>query len=393
MKKLVILAFMGACLSACKNSTYLFGKGKILNKEVFDVQLPVVMDANLIIVTLEIEGEDYRFLFDTGAPMVVDKSLRQKLKMKKVTQKSVSDSQGNRQPLDFVKMPPFKLKHLTAEGFIAVEADLKKSPILYCLNLDGILGANFMQKGFWELNAVDTTLRFTNDFNRLNTDSVTATIPFTTKNTRTPVITARVNETEVPNITFDTGKSGIFSLPAKFFKTGYQKAPSVLSVGYQTSGLYGSKKDSIYTRNYRFALGGDSIAALPIHIQGSSSKKLLGMGYLKHYRVILNWQKQQIYLQPLKPLKISAMGRFPFYPKLQDSVVTVGVLYANLGGEGENPSVTLGDTIQSVSNIDLSRADNALFCEILEKFRAKDTLQIKLAGQSARTLTRIPLFD
>ena len=191
IKRLLILGCLFFLVAACRSSKRLFNKGQLSSTEVLDVRLPFERYDNLLILNLEIEGESFRFLFDTGAPMVVDKSLRQKFAMKKLSRKRVGDSQGGSQHLDYVQMPTFKIGSLSAKGIVAVEADLKSTPGIYCLNIDGIIGANFMRLGFWEINLIDSLVRFTNDFSRIAIDSGAAVVPFKTKSSGTPVVSAK----------------------------------------------------------------------------------------------------------------------------------------------------------------------------------------------------------
>ena len=62
----------------------------------------------LIILEVEMGGEPRRFLFDTGAPMVVSEELAEEFDMKVITKSYVKDSNGERKRQDYVKMPEFK---------------------------------------------------------------------------------------------------------------------------------------------------------------------------------------------------------------------------------------------------------------------------------------------
>jgi len=386
------MALIAVFLLGCKSSKYLFSKGKLKQKDVFDLTIPVHIQGNLMIVTLQIEGKDYRFLFDTGSPMVVDKALREKFAMKTITQKQVGDSQGKIKRLDYVKMPPFKLAGLEAQNVVAIEADLKSTPGIYCLNLDGIIGANFMKLGFWEINPRDSTLRFTNDFERISLDGLSSVVPFRIKSTRTPVVNVRLNGTTLPYVTFDTGSAGVLSIPSKKVEEGYDDSLSVFSVGYHSGGLFGSRLDSTYQRQFRFGFGHDSLPDLPLEIDHPGSKMLLGMGYLKHYRTILNWESQKIYLERLRPFQAHKVTRFGISPFLQDSVITVGVVSPSLLGPGPEPQPELGDTIVKVNDLSLEKANHDVYCQVVREFRSSDTLQVTIKNKGERVFTRQQLF-
>jgi hypothetical protein len=380
-KRVTILCCLVFLIAACRSSKRLFNKGQLSSTEVFDVNLPFERDGNLLILNLEIEGESFRFLFDTGAPMVVDKSLRQKFAMQKLSRKKVGDSQGGSQHLDYVLMPTFGLGPLSATGIVAIEADLKSTPGIYCLNIDGIIGANFMRLGFWEINLPDSLVRFTNDFSRIVIDSNASVVPFKIQTSGTPIVSATINDTLIPYITFDTGSNGILGLPSKRVNVLFKDSLSVQSIGYHSAGLFGSKLDTTYSRPVSFALGKDTLAALAIDLEDPGSMSLLGMRYLKNYRVVLNWENQKIYLHRKETSQAISQKRFGLSPFLKDSTMIIGVVAPALLTLQKANKIGLGDTILQINKLDVSYATRDIYCQVSSNLSANDTLTISIKNK------------
>lgn len=142
---LVLLCVFLLDCSSSKLST-LFNNGK-LNRENFITQIPFTYKLGLMIVQVEIEGEQYNFMVDTGAPCVISEELEKKLGLKPILRDKVGDSQGNMQQQNFYKLPEIIFGDLKFTEIGVVAADLKKSKIIACLEVDGFIGSNLLRKG------------------------------------------------------------------------------------------------------------------------------------------------------------------------------------------------------------------------------------------------------
>ena len=91
MQKITLSIFIGlvAVLSSCKSSSVLFSKGET-TKEPFDKTISFTKNKGLMVVPVQIDGETYSFLFDTGAPMVISEELQAKLQCKKLSKNTQS---------------------------------------------------------------------------------------------------------------------------------------------------------------------------------------------------------------------------------------------------------------------------------------------------------------
>ena len=173
----------------------------------------------------------------------------------------------------------------------------------------------------------------------------------------------------------------------------FKDSLSVQSVGYHSAGLFGSRLDTAYSRLVPFTLGNDTLGALALDIDDPGSKSILGMRYLKNYRMVLNWQNQKIYLTRKRTLLPSLEKRFGFSPFLKDSTLIVGVVVPTLLGLQKARAIALNDTILQINNLDVSYANPDVFCQVINGFSASDTLAIRLKNKGDFLLVRQMTFE
>lgn len=380
--------------SACKNSYRLFGKGEVLDTSApRDTTLVYEESGRLIILPVEIEGQTYRFLFDTGAPMVVSPELVDRFELKALREAQVRDSQGRRDALRYVQLPPLSLGGFTVKDLVAIEADLQRSVLIRCLNIDGILGANFFHWFYWQIRADRKEICISRDWESLRPDSSFTSLPFRIKNTRTPVIDYRWKGGLWKDITFDTGSGGGLSLPASAWPDSLgELADACLSFGYQSAGLFGSTSDTSYQKPHYWLAHGDTLAAFSLELSRQKNRRLLGMEMLEQVDCRINWQEQRIYLGPLpearRSFQLRAFGASPYW---QDSTLIIGALTPHLLPLDLN--LQLGDTILAVNGFSTQNLSPEGYCEMREHLRDQDSLKLVMQGGDTLQLVKQNYFE
>jgi len=377
MKKYLLLVAI-AILSSCANYSKLYKKGNSVATE-FNGSIEYQTVFNLIIVPVTINGETYRFLFDTGAPMVISKELQEKLQLKPITSGRVGDSQGNHQNLEYVELPTMQLGGVGFTNSVAITADLKLSPEIGCLNIDGILGANLMRLAFWKIDFENAQLVFSSNKQNLNLPKDSAIIlPFLTKATFTPVVNLTLNKKEIKNATFDTGYAGYFSLSSKYL----EGSDSVLntSYGYGSSGLYGSNFDTVFYANSTLQVSSFQQKAIVNYDKGKT-KKLLGIEFMSQFVLVMDWELNQMefYLATAETIDNTTYG---FSPKWLDGKLIIGTLHK--GSAPEVNGLQIGDEIKSLNHWDFSDPDINTYCEMLISLKSKDVKNITLVLKDGR---------
>lgn len=373
-------------LSACKQSKYLFSKGKVepffkaeKNRagKAYYLDIPFQYDQGLIFLPVEIGGVTYRFLFDSGAPMVLSPEIVNRNELMILKKAWIKDSQGKGRSQNFVKLQEMRLDSLTFYNLTAVEVDLAYSPVLACLGIDGIVGANLMRQGYWEIDFDKKLLRFSNR-RKFWQKQAEHTIPFGIKSTGTPVLNLRIGSGMVKGITFDSGSTGYLSLPETLY--GGDDEPVNVRWGYLSSGIYGSLLDTARERDLAIKLDSAEYS-IPIKFETGKGGKLLGMSFLENFLVQLDWDEQQIHLSPRQKINWQNDSTFGIIPHYQDSVLIVGSLNRNISTL--YPALSVGDTITHLGEKSVYPLGRLDFCSVLEEYRERKSMALSIKSKSS----------
>lgn len=364
-------------LSTCKSSESLFGLGMVqLDADAPEVEkLTIKIEKDLIYVFPTINGKTYRFLFDSGAPMVISEELVAEYNCKLIRDASIRDSQGGTQKLEYVLMPDFKLGSRTFSGLTTVAADLSASPVLHCLGIDGIIGANAMQLQYWDFSVADSVLQMSSNKQHWPSGKKYR-LPFKQKSSRTPVVSLKINDTDVKDITFDTGSTGILSLPKSMTSSFKPEDATYVARGYLSGGLFGSKIDTAHEYSMRFNFP-DTMYHFPVEQEANKPGKLLGMGFLRHFHVYMDYTNQEMLLEPqeIGP----EQGTYPIAPYFQSGRIIIGLINNLLPAEYAH--LEFGDTLTAINGKPIPEpAELDDFCTVINSMRA-DSVSIMIRNK------------
>ena len=379
-----IIAFVLIGLAGCTNFSKIYNSGSLKSSDFYS-EVGFETRLNLIILPVQIRGETYRFLFDTGAPNVISKELSEKLQLKTIASGNVGDSQGKKNKLGVVKIDTIGVGGVYFQNTAAVVADLNEAEIA-CLEIDGILGANLMRFAYWKIDSENKVLTLSSDLDTLITELQECyTLPFKPVTTYTPRVSMALNDTLIESITYDTGFGGYLSLSKSVdLDPKFQLAEYF---GYGSAGLYGTQIDTL--RYGRIGIDVDGFNQVGIaEYNNLSDKKLVGMEFLNQFVQILDWQSNEIslYTNTVIPQVYSS---FPLSPRWVDGKLIVGGLKndSSLISLGLN----IGDTIEVLNGVSFRGADFITYCDLIIASRENkpDTLSLELSNGKKHDFIRI----
>ncbi|WP_290835770.1 retropepsin-like aspartic protease [Flavobacterium sp.] len=113
---------------------------------------------NRIIVVVQIDGENYNFIVDTGAPTALDNKLVKKLNL--TPRRIVEAGTGGVQKdsVGLYILPSLKIKEIEFVNTLFSSVDL--GFLSKCGQIDGILGANIMVNCVWQIDIPKKTNHF-----------------------------------------------------------------------------------------------------------------------------------------------------------------------------------------------------------------------------------------
>ena len=148
-----------------------FNKGRVVQKNYYTEVAYEELKGKLII-PVEIQGNSYRFLFDTGAPNLISHSLRDLIETKALTSIQVKDANDKRQPLDVVVIPMLKIGGISFKNSPAIVNDINSNFLFECLEIDGIIGSNLVRNSIVQIDSEKKQILLTDQVKKLNLEGL-----------------------------------------------------------------------------------------------------------------------------------------------------------------------------------------------------------------------------
>lgn len=369
--KKFILFFILLSLIGCKASKF-FEKGSA-HLPTSTYVIPIQLTNNLPLVNVKINGKEYVFLLDTGAPTVISHKVYQDLDLKRYMRQKVSDSHNISFKQDFVVLPEIYVDSIRFENIGAVVMDLQAVEF-FCHDIDGIIGANQMAKLAWKIDYEKGTAVVANDFADLSFHDVDFKIPFEARGQKTPYIEFSYQGND-RKLTFDTGFAGALNLNDKDnkIKQSIPDHQKISTFGIGSVGAYGEGKTDTA---WHLLLTDPTLGQQQFDqiIVSTAAKNLLGNTFLKRYEFVVDWKEKWIYFREKTPYEAKLTG-FGFGYRFVDRKPTVVSVLRDT-----DQKLELGDVILSINSIDLRHLDDNAVCHyIVNRIETdSDSLQLQI---------------
>ncbi|MES2557751.1 MAG: aspartyl protease family protein [Bacteroidota bacterium] len=367
MKKLGFILLIVLVASGCSSLKLvkLLKQGDV-EQPSFTSEIPFEMRMGLVVVKVNINGKDYDFLVDTGAPNLVSKELAAELKLEPKVKQKAGDSQGRKEVLEFAEMPEMLIGGVHFIEMGAAIADLKRSNEIACLDADGFVGANLMKEAVWQFDYERKVITVSDSISAFDIPADAYRIPFKPAASSTPLIDITYDGVTDNRVTFDTGSNGYFTGSPSTRKTLQGKGKltnSVVGYGANSSGLYGmGDGDSLYTSMVsETKLGNLTIPEQLVSF--SPGARTLGTKFLQHYRVIIDWSTSEIILIPTDTFVNNTLEHFGISPFYKEDRLEVRMVM--LGSEADQLGIKLGDRILEVNGNDTRVFTKDMWCDVI----------------------------
>lgn len=377
MKKQLYLFCLSLFLFSCNPVRKILEGGK-LKETSFVEKIPFTFHFGLPIVIVEIEGKTYNFLFDTGAPTVISPELQALLKLEPKTVGKTSDSQSNSSQQAFVKIPSMKIGNLNFENIGATVIDMKKVFEFKCMNLDGIIGANQMEKAIWQIDYRNNIITASNNISNFNIPKHTEILKFAPrKGQKTPKVMVKIGN-KAMKTTFDTGATTDFNFPFETYKSEIEFLTGTEAIGSSSSGIYGTNKGAIttYKKIPKFTIDNIQIANQIVTFNEGSSA-IIGNAFFKNYRLILVWKENKIYMIKELEIKNATLETFGIGLRYINNQPTIAKIFK--GTDADKSGLQIGDKIIAIDDRDVSNLTETEACNY--------TFNNILSGKETRNIT------
>jgi hypothetical protein len=172
------------------------------------VELPYEVINGKIIVSAEIAGGKHRFIFDTGAPVIVSKELSAQIKSEVISSNRLRDANGNYDSVSIVRLNGITLGNVSFNAIPAIGT----LPELYkCWNVDGVIGSNMLRNSIVSIQSDKHLIIITDQANKLTLNKKHSVPLITNEGNNTqsdPVIKVMLGKKVSLTLEFDTGDGG-----------------------------------------------------------------------------------------------------------------------------------------------------------------------------------------
>ncbi|MHC1774918.1 MAG: PDZ domain-containing protein [Lentimicrobium sp.] len=336
------------------------------------------IDNQIILITTFSDSVERRLLLDLGAPISVifiDSSLANLASSEKL--KSISghviSADGTKMKRENLHWGRINTSLFEIEN--SYMSSMERSDPFACKKLNGIWGANIFSPDFKgrrnkiiHIRMQDSTIaildslpemsswfKMNADFTMLSHIKVKSTI-----------------ESYPTYLYFDTGFGGSILMSEGDFKevkkSNYVSNDQKITYGYIMSYLSGSQIDTLYSNKFLVELE-NNITIDNATVLSAQSKILnaMGMEIISRYNILINYQRNELYLQPnpnyQPPPKTFFMCKGFKARNMNDNHILV--INMEVNGPAEKAGLKVGDQILSINNIEADKGDN---CEVVRLF-------------------------
>jgi len=358
-------------------------EGGVDQKNYF-ISLPYENTAGKIIVPVTINAQPYRFLLDTGSPMVLSQALYEMLKPPVLKRISLSDQSGKRDSSSVVLVEKITLGNITFTNTPSVISD---NPYIFsCLKIDGIIGSNLLRNSIVQFSSPNKTVIITNDNTKLALNKKSSS-PLLLDNTQsTPIIniqlqSASTGDTVGEQVVFDSGDDNFYVLATKHFNA-FQRYHvfDIVAQGFGTNS-YGFNGLANDTTDFRLAVKNiivNGAAFINTRLNTTlDENSRIGSPIIDYGLVTLDYKNKRFYFEPFAPtsdLKTETAD-FNVSPGFDDGKIVVGIIW----DPTLRDKLKRGEEVVSINGILSSTIDP---CDILTRntpfvHESKLTLKIK----------------
>ena len=339
----------------------------------FEGSAPFRLEQNSIQVRATLAGEarERTFVLDSGAPMTISSRLADDLSLATATEVLLLGPDGGAsESARVVRIPTVTVADQDFANVGAVVDWVQAPNPVACLSTDGLLGASLLRAAVWQIDFHTGLLTVTDQITGLPGLEYAMRIPFRPGDSAgSPRIEVPLNPEEAGSLLIDLGFNGSVALPVALYEQagGTLAGHTPAQTGTGAGTVLGDAPATTYIGTLpELSIGDLRLPDFPVLTGKDVSDFHVGIAFLRHFRVTIDWKTNELYLQRRDPE--TSLYRdytaFGFTPQLENGQVHVGALWRN--GPAARAGLRIGDQIISVDGRSLQSVDFATLCSLLD---------------------------
>lgn len=358
MKNLLLILLACTSISASAQK-FTFNQGKATTSGYYE-EIPYEDFNSKLIIKVQVNGAEHRFLFDTGSPNIVSNKLAEGQPV--ILKDTMRDVNGTASGMSVISSD-FKLGNTTFAGIPAIKG---LPPVAYnCWGIEGVIGSNMIRNSVVKIDAERHVLIITDQRSRVKLNSKNATPMVPDAIQSMPVIKILLASKLYETVDFDCGNNEFLHVTKAMTDDINQRKLDLFKItdtgnGANSIGALGMQKDEQKERMsfYNVNIGGTQFnnVITDNNVGGTPS---IGAGILKYANITLDFPKGKFYVDAKKPVNDLTTKNWPIQPNVVDGKLIVAMVWSKAVGK-----VQLGEQIVSINEISF---ENIQFCDFINK--------------------------
>jgi hypothetical protein len=311
------------------------------------------------------------FIIDSGAPMTIAPTLVQELGIKPAASVALAGPEGGHLEVPVVSLPEVAIAGLAFRNVGAVVDWVEPPDTLACLSTSGLLGASLLQAAIWQIDFETQQVTVTDSLSNLRGLRDAIKLPFKRSDAAgSPRIMVGVSDADDMSLLIDLGFNGSIAIPMALLQHTGDRIPETAptEVGQASSTVFGDKPSEVHIIRLReLRLGDLHLQDFPVVTGTAVSDFHVGIEFLRHFRVTLDWMNDDLYLERRDPQSAlyADFATYGFLPRLNNGQLVVSALWHD--SSAENAGLKLGDQLVEIDGQDTTAPGFDAVCNLLNR--------------------------
>lgn len=331
-----------------------------------------------IIIPVRIDGEPYRFLFDTGAPNIISRELYEKIRPRVSNSIPVSDVTGRSSLMRVAIVEEIALGNAVFRGVPSL-VNLDDDNIVFdCFGIDGFIGSNMLGASIVQIDLPRRKLIVTDRKRNLDLNSASQARLTLRGNQKSPYVAVRLagEEDARENLLVDTGSGDVYDICMKNYRL--LKGRRIFEnygtdTGASSIGIFGAGEASEQHRLLlpSLRLPGFELRNVPLETSSDNNSRI-GAGILKYGILTLDYRKRRLYFAPFQAVAESDEKVLDISLTAEGKRLVVGYVW----DKALKDKLAYGDLILLIDDKEYD------LCEVLrDRERTRDSTSVTLRVQ------------
>jgi len=361
INSILIVLLLLTCMSCRKNFLV---KPSIIPTD-FSTTIPFEMRDGIIVVQVEIRGQLYDFMVDSGGLNLVSKKVAQELGLKKEFSRTFDGSQNGKTTIDFTTLENIAIGGIDFQETNIGIMDFEPINTTGCYNFQGMIGPPLMQNAIWEIDYQQQEIKIASDEATFDTPSNAERITFWVNDLLQPKMNIEVGG-KLETFKIDLGNSGGFKIKKDRIDNlaaTYEINKEINGYGRHSRAIngYGDAITTNFAQVTQLKIGDINLTD-EIVVFKTVGSPTIGNQFFENYRVRLNWQEEEMILMPNDYIEKTRLNNFGIQPIFKDGQPSIGFTYAN--SSAANLGLDIDDVIIAVNGNSIQNTSKENWCEV-----------------------------